>query len=196
MAADSFAKDGLGWQIQQAQQWVSEWLELQFMNDAPDLHRGTLPILPNWLGWGIFWLVFALALAWLLWAVAQLFLPDMKRWLDRGPAMMGTAKPPEKLMGSAEWLRRSHQWQQKGDYAEACRALYMAMLETLHEKDAVPRKLSRTDGAYQDCVQQFATPAPYQLLLRIHEQLYFGSEDISRETFQRCQQAYQTIEKA
>ena len=70
----------------------------------------------------------------------------------------------------------------------------MAMLEQLHDKDYVPRKLSRTDGVYQDCVQQLAQPDPYQLLLRVHEQLYFGSVEISAETLQRCQQAYQTIE--
>lgn len=196
MAADSFAKDSLGWHVQQTQQRVSEWLELQFMNDTPDLPRGDLPALPEWLGWGIFWLIFALALAWLLWAVGQLFLPDMKRWLDRGPAMTGSVKSVEKTISAAEWLRRSRHWQQQGNYAEACRALYMAMLEQLHEKDYVPRKLSRTDGTYQECVQQLATPDPYHVLLRVHEQLYFGSADISVETFNRCQRAYQTIEQS
>ena len=193
MAADSFAKDSVGWQVQQTQQRVSEWIELQFMNDPSDLRRGNVPTLPEWLGWGIFWFIFALAVVWLLWAIAQLFFPDMKRWLDRGPAMTGTMKPSEKTMGATEWLRRSRHWQQQGNYAEACRALYMAMLEHLHDKDYVPRKLSRTDGAYQDCVQHLAKPDPYQLLLRVHEQLYFGSADISAETFKRCQQAYQTI---
>ena len=71
----------------------------------------------------------------------------------------------------------------------------MAMLEQLHDKDYVPRKLSRTDGAYQECVQRLAKPDPYQLLLQVHEQLYFGSAEISSETFNRCQQAYQTIEQ-
>ena len=105
MAADSFAKDGLGWQVQQTQQRVSEWIELQFMNDTPDIPRGSLPALPDWLGWGIFWLIFTLAVAWLLWAVAQLFLLHLKRWLDRGPALTRSVTPAEKTVGAAEWLR-------------------------------------------------------------------------------------------
>ena len=191
MAANSFAKDSLGWQIQQTQRWVSEWLELQFMNDFPDA-----PQVPGWLGWGVFWLVGALALAIVVWALIQVLSPMMSRWLNRKPEMaVGTIKRTEKVLGSAEWLRRSRDWQQQGNYAEACRALYMAMLEQLHEKDYVPRKLSRTDGAYQDCVQALLTPAPYQLLLQVHEHLYFGTGEISADTFNRCQQAYQTIEQ-
>ncbi|MEM9216937.1 MAG: DUF4129 domain-containing protein [Cyanobacteria bacterium P01_F01_bin.150] len=195
MVADSFAKDSLGWQIQQTQQRVSEWLEFTFMNNTPDIPQGSLPEFPRWFGWGIFWLIFALALAWLLWAVGQLFLPDLQRWLDRGPALTGTIKPSEKTIGATEWLRRSRHWQQQGNYAEACRAIYMAMLEQLHDKDYVPRKLSRTDGAYLECVQQLAKPDPYQFLLQVHEQLCFGSTEISVETFERCQKAYQVIEQ-
>lgn len=197
MAADSFAKDGLGWQIQQTQQRVSEWLELQFMRDAPDLPQGSFPTLPAWLGWSIFWFVFALAVAWLLWLSIQLFWPDVQRWLNggsiRSPSLL--SRPQVPTTNAAEWLKRSQQHQKNGNYGEACRALYMAMLEHLHDHDDIPRKLSRTDGEYQTCVQHLPQPDPYQLLLQVHEQLYFGSADISADVFRQCQQAYQAIAK-
>ncbi|MGF1514381.1 MAG: DUF4129 domain-containing protein, partial [Elainellaceae cyanobacterium] len=101
------------------------------------------------------------------------------------------APPP----GAAAWLKRSRDWQRQGNYRQACRALYMAMLEQLDEAQQVPRSPSRTDGQYGDCVSSLPQSDAYRVLLRVHEQLCFGNVDISADVFQRCQQAYQTIEQ-
>jgi len=34
---------------------------------------------------------------------------------------------------------------------------------------------------------------PYETLIRIHEQLYFGNTEADASTFEQCQQAYQQI---
>ena len=52
---------------------------------------------------------------------------------------------------------------------------------------------SRTDGEYLQLIQQLPQPAPYETVIAIHQQLYFGNAEASQSTFEQCQQAYQQI---
>ncbi|NEQ96775.1 MAG: DUF4129 domain-containing protein [Cyanothece sp. SIO2G6] len=193
MANGSYAKDGLGWQIQQAQRRFSEWAEVQFTNATPDVDPGPLPGLPSGVTDFLLILFLVIVSGALIWLLVKLFAPDILEWINRKPIVRPTSSPSRDTPSSAVWVKRSHQWQQQGNYREACRALYMAMIERLHETQQVPRKLSRTDGEYRVCVSQLNPPQAYQLLINVHEQLCFGDRDISADLLQRCQQAYQGL---
>ncbi|NJL56605.1 DUF4129 domain-containing protein [bacterium] len=196
MAADSFAENSAGWQIQELQQRFTEWAELQLVNNPPDIPTGSLPPLPGWLAEFLVVLVVGMCGIVLSWLVLRAFLPDLQRWLSQNRPLTQSPVSVPKTPGAAVWLRRSQQWQQQGNYREACRALYMAMLERLHETQQVPHKESRTDGEYRACVQPLPKPKSYQLLINVHEQLCFGDATISAEVFQRCQKAYQATENS
>ncbi|MBD1868728.1 DUF4129 domain-containing protein [Cyanobacteria bacterium FACHB-471] len=192
--AGEFQKNSLGWQLQQAQQRVGEFIErLLFGND---LNRQ--PVLdwslPDWLLEGLFWLLVIALVGWAGWQLYKLLNPYLYPAvrLGRSPAPSTDAQP--QILTISEWLGRSRTAQQQGDYREACRCLYMAMLQNLNDKELILQQLSRTDGEYLRLVQTLNPPQPYQTLIRTHEQLCFSDTAISSDTFERCWQAYQEIQ--
>ena len=84
----------------------------------------------------------------------------------------------------------------QGNYSEACRCLYIATLQQLHEKKILRHKSSRTDGEYLQLLQLSVTPIqPYETLITTHEQLCFNNTEVQEENYQQCQQAYREIDK-
>ncbi len=196
MPTGSFAKTNVGWQIHQLSQRLGEWVELKLKTLAPK----NIPLfdwLPNWsiAPWvpqAIFWSVLGLLLIWLGLQAVQLLSPGAT-WRRRS-STSSDPSPTAKELAVAAWLRKAQEFQRQGNYGEACRALYMAMLQRLHETKSVAHQSSRTDGEYLQLVQDLPQPAPYETLIATHEQLCFGNTLISAETFQQCQRAYGEID--
>ncbi|WP_026732774.1 DUF4129 domain-containing protein [Fischerella sp. PCC 9605] len=199
MTTDSFEKTSWGWQISLFQQQVGEWFEYQLSRfDA------TLPELPS--GWSIdpwfisllkflFWLGLGLFLAWLVWQLWREFSPYLYSWLARGSNLNNSdAKVQDNELSVANLLARSQEFYRQENYREACRCLYLAMLQHLHEKAILPHKKSRTDGEYLQLLG-LSRPQiqPYETLITTHERLCFGSTEILPENYEQCQQAYQEI---
>jgi len=69
----------------------------------------------------------------------------------------------------------------------------MAVLQRLNDAGTAVHQPSRTDGEYLELIQQLPQPVPYETVITIHEQLYFGNTEASASTFEQCQQAYQQI---
>lgn len=198
--ADAFEKTNWGWEFSQQQQKVGEWLEYQLNR----LNFNT-PKSPG--GWSIdqsllekvlnflFWLLVAAFVAWVVWRLWREFGSDVYRWLTRNRNFTDTpAKNTADELSVSEYLGRSQELYRQGNYGEACRCLYLAMLHQLHEKAILPHKRSRTDGEYLQLLRLSVTPMrPYETLITTHEELCFGDRQISGENYQQCQQAYQEI---
>lgn len=182
-----FEKTNFSWQVQQLRQQVEEWLELTLSNSPePNLSP------PPWLNKITFWLTLGLFSSWVVW---QLFNRVKSfRLRNQTEKLVRLTQEQAVELSVAEWLRRSQGWQYQGNYREACRALYMAMLQRLNDTNIVPHQSSRTDGEYLQLVREFPQPRPYQTLITTHEQLYFGSATITLAMLERCQQAYREIE--
>ena len=195
MAADSFDKNGLGWQLQQLGQRVGEWIEAQFSRNSPNL-----PQPPNWLfPIGVlevmFWAIVLSATLLLGWQLVRLLAPYWMRSQTQGARQPRKAASKEEERSVAGWIRQMQEFQRQGNYREACRALYMAMLQRLNDTKLVPHQSSRTDGEYWQVVQPLPQSQAYQTLIRTHEQLCFGDGVVSADVFNRCQRAYQEIER-
>ncbi|MDX2212702.1 MAG: DUF4129 domain-containing protein [Oculatellaceae cyanobacterium bins.114] len=191
MSAGSFDKNSISWQFQQMGRWLQEWFELQFA-DAPDLPTTTPP--SERLLETIFWILASAIAAWLLWYLVLFVRALIQRMQVPQPRVASQrTKPPESQPVSG-WLRQAQVLQRQGNYAQACRALYMAMLQRLEDTKQLPQQASRTDGEYLQVVQTFAKPNPYQVLISTHERVCFDNAAISSETFDYCQQAYREIE--
>jgi hypothetical protein len=198
MSADTFEKTSWSWQLSQFQQQVGEWIEFQL-----DRFQGGLSRLsPGWMSpWLInllkflFWLILALFLAFVLWRLWQEFSPYVYSWLSRGRnAADAAAKNRADDLSVALWLERSQSFYRQGNYREACRCLYLAILQHLHDTKLIPHKFSRTDGEYLKLLRSNVTPVqPYETLITTHEQLCFSNAEILPENYQQCQQAYQEI---
>lgn len=192
MFSNAHRTHSVGWQLRLGLQRLGEWWEYQ--TAKLDIQG---PNLPDW-GWldsfgrGLFWLfvaALALGIAWLLYR-------GLKTWLNQRD---GTAVQPQPVPSAATLLKAAQYWReaqglaQKGDYAGACRALYMAGLTRLNDTQTIPYHPSRTDGEYLTWIDRQTAPRPYQLLIRTHERLTFGGAAATEATYQRCQRAYQEI---
>ncbi|MFQ4141855.1 DUF4129 domain-containing protein [Chlorogloeopsis sp. ULAP02] len=199
MTTDAFEKTSWGWQVSQFQQQVGEWLEFHLSG-----FNQTLPELPA--GWSIdswvisllkflFWLLVGLFLAWVVWRLWREFSPYLYSKLAAMGNFTGSApKDTNNELSVAKFLRRSQELHRQGNYRDACRYLYFAMLQQLHEKGVLSHKASRTDGEYLQLLRLSSTQMqPYETLITTHEQLCFGDAEIQSENYEQCRQAYGEI---
>jgi hypothetical protein len=190
--AGSFEKTSVEWQLHLLQQRLSEWLERLFApNDRAGLPNWSLP---DWLLRLLFWIVIGGLVSWAIWQIYQLARPYLTALTIAQQGQSDRQTQVDRPFTVAAWLQRSRTFAQQGNYREACRALYRAALQHLNDTEPVPHELSRTDGEYLRIVQTLPLSAPYQRLIRTHEQLCFSNADISAAEFDRCQQAYRAIE--
>lgn len=189
MTTEAFQQNSFDWQVRLLSQRFAEWIEVRFSSTR-------LPVVPDWqvspdLIVTLCWIVLAAIALWLIWQMTRLIAPHARSQSLR-------LRPPvaDRSLNAADWLRQAQQQQQQGNYPEACRSLYLAMLQRLDETQQVPIAPSRTDGEYWQCVRQLPQPQLYQLLIQTHEQVCFGSQPITIENFRSCQQAYEQIDRS
>jgi hypothetical protein len=194
-AEDGFETTNWGWQWSLWQRQVGEWIEYQFSRLEPDtsgwsLSPAALEILKI-----LFWIGVGLFVGWLVWLLWQEFGPYILDWWKKqDPTPRKKAKINTQELSISFLLSQAQQFAKQGNYQEACRYIYLAMLQRLHEKAIAPQLLSRTDGEYLKLLRTSITPVqPYETLITTHEQLYFANTEMRAENYQQCQQAYQEI---
>lgn len=201
MSAGSYEKTNWAWQLQQLQQQLGEWWELQTSRFAPNLPRPNLS-LPSWwntpilrtITQAVFWLLLGFLLSWTAVQLMRRLSPyiySLRKQLSQPSDRMTNVLKTE--LSVAAWWERSQKFQKQGNYREACLCLYRAMLQRLHDRGIAPHQPSRTDGEYLQLVQQLPQPQPYQFLLMTHQDLLFSNTEASSSLFEECQQAYQEL---
>ena len=198
MPVAEFEKTNWSWQISQFRQQAGEWIELQLNNLTANLPTLSVPGSINapriWQFLQVlFWLLLAGCLLWLGWQLWQLLLPYINSY--RSPLAKTTAIATPEALTAAAWWQRSQAYLRQNNYREACRCLYLAMLQHLDDAGIATHQPSRTDREYLQIVQQLPSSQAYQTLIVTHERLCFSSAEILPETFEQCQQAYQEIAK-
>ena len=196
MSESSFEKTNFGWQLGQSQQRFLEWWELKTTQiEPPNLKPPSWFDSPIW--WAIakaaFWVILALlavCVSWQIWQMLRFYVHNFKKRNQQNDV---GAKQTIEDSSVAEWFLRSQKMQQQGQYRQACRCLYMAVLQRLNDAGIAVNQASRTDGEYLQLIEQLPQPAPYETVIAIHQQLYFGNAEASQSTFEQCQQAYQQI---
>jgi hypothetical protein len=193
----SFDKSDFNWQVEQFQRRVSEWLELNISPVAEQAIRNTDWTISDWVInvtiW-LSWLILGSVIALLLWQIFKIIRPYLE---TIGLLKIRTRKEEKAPVSppAIEWEQRSSQLAAKGEYREACRSLYMAMLQRLHEATVAPQQPSRTDGEYLQILRQIPRWQTYQVLLQTHERLCFNDDILSSTVFEHCQKAYQDLEQ-
>lgn len=192
MADAAFQKTNLDWQIQQFRRQVSEWLEVQFQQ--ADFETPNFTVAPE--VWEVlFWLLISGLVLWASWQVYQLLAPYLAEWTADQRFGQPQSRPVgDRNLTIADWLKRAQTFQRQRNYGQACRALYMAMLQRLDETQTIPNAADRTDREYLQCFHVLANPRPYEYLVRTHERFCFGDAPLSEEDFRQCYSAYQETE--
>lgn len=183
------------WRIRTGQRWLSEWIELHTQGwNVPEVD---LPgwELPNGLGRVLFW-VLVIAAACLLGVYFvrlglrwwHTFQPWRRAGVHRTTAIGDAASTPE------SWLRRALQMQPRGQYGEACQALYMSLLQYWSDRELIPFDASRTDGEYLGLIDRLDLPREAcRKLIGTHERLSFAGAIASADDYQQCYAAYQLV---
>lgn len=190
-----FDKNDFNWQFEQFQRRAGEWLELKVFSAAEQTIRGTDWTISDWVVSGAIWLAWLILGSLIAWIIWQLFLIS-RPYLETIGLIKQRLRKEEKTPMSlpvTEWEQRSRTFAGQRDYREACRALYMAILQRLHEATIAPQKLSRTDGEYLQLLRLIPRWQTYQVLFSTHEHLCFNDEILSINTFEQYQQAYQEL---
>lgn len=192
--ASSIQQTSLPWQLRQAGKNLSEWIQLQLSQGQPqDSSPPPTFEFPPWLGPLLFWGLVAGVVIWLAWLIVQLIDRYRENRQSRpSQAQVEFIVPPEEHTVAA-WLRRAQQFERDGNWREACRALYMAALQLLHDREWIAHQPSRTDGEYLQAAQSLKQPRPLQVLVRTHERSLFGGESLAADNVQRCRRAYEEI---
>lgn len=199
----AFEKNNLGWQLNQLQQKIGEWWELQLskwkinLPEIPD--NQVLPWLDSQLSQAFakigFWVVLAILLGWIGLKITRLARFYLYSGQNQQPQTVISNSKRDTLLSVAQWLARSQQFQQQGNYQDACLCLYQAMLQQLNDTGIAPHQNSRTDGEYLQIIEQLPRPLPYQTLLITHQQLCFGNAQATPTLLETCKQAYREIEE-
>ncbi len=197
MATQPIETTNLPWQLRNAGKNLSEWIQLRLAGNEEETNNvPTSWDIPEWIAQVLFWLLAMAGIVLLAWVIVQLldqFLARRSRRQNRQPLVQPL--PQETQHSVAEWLRLAKQHEQAGNWREACRALYMAALQLLHDRGWIPHQPGRTDGEYWHEVQALKQPRPWQLLIRTHERSLFGGEVLTAENLQRCRRAYEEVAK-
>jgi Domain of unknown function (DUF4129) len=199
MPTDTFEKTSWDWQLSVLRQQVGEWTEYEFSR-----FQSAIPEWPQewsispWLGKVLnllFWLIVGGFLVWLVWRLWGKISPYIYSWLRRsGNNLTSNPTIVSNELSVGLCLERSQQFYRQGNYREACRCLYLAMLQHLHDHSVIRHQPSRTDGEYLQLLRSAVSPIqPYETLITTHEQLSFGNAEILPENYEHCQQAYREI---
>jgi hypothetical protein len=183
----NFQKTSWSWQLEQLQQRWGEWLQAKLMGVFPKQN------LPAWLISAMTYLLWFLLLAGLVWIIYQVVNFFWQK-RGRGRQVISPVALPVKTRTVAELLAQSQQFQLQHNYSEACRCLYLAMLQRLNDASLIPHQNSRTDREYAELLKQLPTLQNSMVLLRTHEQLQFADRSISAAGFDSCQAAYHQME--
>lgn len=197
MSAESIQKSNLAWRLRHLGKNLSEWIQLQLSRGEPDSQEPPPTFeFPEWIGRLLFWVVIAVGIVWLAWLILQIadrYLTHRRGKSPRQPIVQTVSQPKEHAV--ADWLRQAKQFEQQSNWGEACRALYLAALQLLHDRDWIPHQLSRTDGEYLQAIRKLKQSRPLQLLIRTHERSHFGAAPLTVENLRHCRQAYEELEK-
>lgn len=188
---EKFQKTSWQWQIEQIQQRFGEWLMAKLRFGSPK------QVLPEWLIMAISYLLWFLLFAGLAWITYLIVTRYGKQLGSRRRRPVTPELKPVKQYTLAELLNKVQQFQQQQNYGEACRYLYLAMLQKLNDANLVPHQTSRTDREYAKILHHLPGMSPVtnqgKILLQTHEQLQFADRIITAEGFDSCQKAYSQI---
>lgn len=195
----------VNWQAGREWRRVTEWLTYQFEQLLAQ-PRGEAAPGPDWLEPLVIWLTrvgLGILVLVLIYGLVRFLWPFWQRWRSPLPAAEeGQYKAIVPSRTIRQWLAQARMFHAQGENAAACRCLYMAMLLGLEQGEWLSSDPARTNREYLqrlDVLWQMGDRplglrAAVQQLFTIHDQIYYGGQSVTAETWERCAQAYQTLE--
>ncbi len=189
----SFEKTSWRWQLEQLQQRLGEWIEVQLR--SVDIEP-QFDLFPDWLATVLVRLCWLILAGLLIWFIYRVIYPYWRQWIAnlQRTKLDPITKSPVQTFTVMELLAKSQQFQREGDYTQASRWLYLATLQRINDAKLILHQPNLTDREYLKLLDKFPVLRSGNVLVSTHEQLHFGDIPITAEDFDLCQQAYQQIE--
>lgn len=199
----TFKQTSLAWQIELLQQRIGEWWELLIIKLSRNLPKSSAQEWENldreWLKVLVklmFWSIIAVILVWLTWQLWLWLRPYFLRWQRSRKQLSNLDYPKtESTLSTNQWITKSLEYQKQRDYRQAIFCLYQGMIQQLSDRQIISNSLSRTDREYLTSLNQLNLNQlnAYKLLLNTHEKLCFSSQAASKNLWDECQRAFQSL---
>lgn len=134
-------------------------------------------------------------LAW--YAAAALALVAISVWLGKhiaaGHSAWGRSAHPLpviiKTTTSIHWRQQAEQLAENRLYKEACRALYLSLLQSLHESKLIPFAAGKTNYEYlQALSSHHSLQVLFRQIVRPLENIWFGNQPASESLYRQMRQ--------
>jgi hypothetical protein len=167
---DGLRKLGNFWRV------LWEWLKDQLTPSGGNLDSsGVSTILQN--------LIYLVAAAGIVWLCIVMW----KRVRTPAGALgNGTrgASAVEELLDSSGWQRQAEALANKGDYKGACRAIYLSLLQQLHENEIAVFAPAKTNYEYSYTLAKYpAIQAAFKDLAERVEVIWFGNKEATGDDY-------------
>jgi hypothetical protein len=190
-------EDSPGWRWELFWRQTGEWLQ-NILSDSDERSSGGFQW-PDWILDSVRFIVLFLVILLIFRLGYRLYskwYPQWrKRWQQKEEVPAIDSIEPAAKYTLSQWLTIAQEEAAAGNYANACRALYMAALRRLHEAEVIGDLSSRTDREYLTALGKFPQLGTSRFLFLTHEKICFGNSAISGETFELCDRAYREIDR-
>jgi Domain of unknown function (DUF4129) len=194
--ASQFEKTNFAWDFRLWQQRTGEWFERIQANwqpsipDTPNSSVRPPEVLPQvWTT--LFWLLVVALVTVILWNLY----PIVDRYFATQRPQRPTPEPATPDRSQTEWIQQARQAQSQGDYTQACRALYLAMIKKLQDQSLLSTDPSLTNGEYRHLLKTRSRPQPYRTLINAHDESLYTDRKLSAERYAECDRAYREIDQ-
>lgn len=93
----------------------------------------------------------------------------------------------EKILDSAGYRQEAETLAQDGNYRSACRALYLCLLQLMHEKNVTPFAPAKTNYEYRYLLASYGkVQEGFKKLAEIVELVWFGNKEANRIDYEEC----------
>jgi hypothetical protein len=120
-------------------------------------------------------------------AIALIFL--LVKWArtvggDTAKSTKG-ASAVEEILDASGWRRQAEKLAAAGDYKGACRAVYLCLLQSLHENEIAVFAPAKTNYEYSYTLAKYPNiQAPFRELAERVEVIWFGNKEASKEDYE------------
>ncbi len=195
MPPPNFEKTNPAWDLRLWQQRSSEWFERILSSwqpsDSPDTPNPVRPpTIPAQLWTVIFWLLVLALVTTIVWNLYPIVHRALTKSQPERP-LTSSPKPIDRTQN--EWLQQAKKAQSQGDYTQACRALYLAMITKLQDQTLLSKDPSLTNGEYRHLLKT-RSPA-YRTLINAHDESLYTDRPITQDRYAECDRAYRDIDQ-
>jgi Domain of unknown function (DUF4129) len=197
--------DQVNWQTGRAFRQATEWTTY-FFQQLLSQPQGESSAGPDWLEPLVIWItrcLFLILILGLILGIWRFLWPLWQRW--RSPLPVGEVGQYRAIapnLSVNQWLAQAKRFHSQGDDAAACRCLYLAMLLGMEQGGWLSQDPARTNREYlrglevdwQMGKRPLDLRAAVKQIFSTHDQVYYGGQPVTTDTWERCHQAYQSLE--